>query len=810
MAGTNDHSSGGHGGHGDGHGVALRGQPMGIASRAAFTLLPAGALALLLWALWNFELPQVWRMPWVPSLGIDLAFRFDGLSALMLLLITGVGTGVFIYAGGYLAGHPHQRRLYGALTAFMLAMIGCVTADDLFVLFLFWEMTSLTSFLLVGFNHHDQQSRKSAQQALLVTGSGGLVMFAGFVLLAQAFGTSSISAIIAAAPAAEATPALTAAIALVLVGAFTKSAQVPFHFWLPNAMAAPTPVSAYLHSATMVKLGVYLVARFDPAFGAWPWWQWTLQAVGALTAGWAMVLALRERDLKRILAWSTVATLGTLVLLVGLPGAGATAAVAALLLAHALYKAPLFFVAGNVDHEAGTRIIDRLGNLRRAMPWTATAALLAGFSMAGIPLTFGFVAKDAIHSAKAAEELLPLVQLGYGVFGAIAVAVAGVAAVRIFWSHRGMKELPTAHEAPLALVLPPLVLALAGVVLGAVPSLSRPLVLAAAEAMRPGGAVGTAGAIDRAFDHALDHALEPAFDLASMVGTLATTLVIGALVYAFWDPLHRAFDRVAGRLDWLGSAAHYARILKGIPRVAAFLTRGLQHGRLPSYSVVLLLAAAAFLIGAILVGGGLAEGGMFGGAFAKGGLALPEWTTPSAGITGACLLITLGALLAGVFEQRLAMILCAGIVGFGSALFFLFAGAPDVAFTQFTVETVFVIVAASVLLKLKRLGRSTSIRDPRNRPVALVASIAFASAVTLVYLVTGAEPIDPSLSAYFAERSVPDANGRNVVNVILVDFRALDTLGEITVVMLSFLATVPVLLALRLSRGASDGERGRP
>ncbi|MBI1304489.1 MAG: DUF4040 domain-containing protein [Phycisphaera sp.] len=802
MAGTHDHSSGGHGGA---PGVALRGHAMGLASRAAFTLLPAAALALLLWALGAFELPQVWRTPWVPSLGIDLAFRLDGLSALMLLLITGVGTGVFIYAGGYLAGHPHQRRLYGALTAFMLAMIGCVTADDLFVLFLFWEMTSLTSFLLVGFNHHDQQSRKSAQQALLVTGSGGLAMFAGFVLLAQAFGTSSISAIIAAAPAAEATPALTAAVALVLVGAFTKSAQVPFHFWLPNAMAAPTPVSAYLHSATMVKLGVYLVARLDPAFGAWDWWQWTLQAVGALTAGWAMVLALRERDLKRILAWSTVATLGTLVLLVGLPGAGATAAVAALLLAHALYKAPLFFVAGNVDHEAGTRIIDRLGNLRRAMPWTATAALLAGLSMAGIPLTFGFVAKDAINSAKAAEQLLPLVQIGYGVFGAIAVAVAGVAAIRIFWSHRGMKELPKAHEAPIALVLPPLVLALAGVVLGAVPSIARPLVVAAAEAMWPIGTTGVAGALERPFDHVL----EPSFDIASMVGMLAVTLVVGAVVYFFWDPLHRAFDRVAGRLDWLGSAAHYARILKAIPRSAAFFTRGLQHGRLPSYSVALLLAAAAFLGGAILVGGGLLGAGMFDGAFAGGGLALPAWTPPSVAITGACLLITLGALLAGVFEQRLAMILCAGIVGFGSALLFLFAGAPDVAFTQFTVETVFVIVAASVLLKLKRLGRTTSIRDPRNRPGALLAALAFATAATLVFLVTGADPIDPSLSAYFSERSVPDANGRNVVNVILVDFRALDTLGESTVVMLSFLATAPVLFSLRLARGSRGKEPKR-
>jgi multicomponent Na+:H+ antiporter subunit A len=768
---------------------------MGLASRAAFTLIPAAALALLLWALASgASLPADWRVSWIPALGIDLAFRLDGLSALMLLLITGIGTGVFVYAGGYLAGHPHQRRLYGALTAFMLAMIGCVLADDLFVLFLFWEMTSLTSFLLVGFNHHDQQSRKSAQQALLVTGSGGLVMFAGFMLLAEVFGTSSISAIIAAAPSAEPTVTLTAAVALVLVGAFTKSAQVPFHFWLPNAMAAPTPVSAYLHSATMVKLGVYLVARLDPAFGAWPWWQWTLQAVGALTAAWGMMLALRERDLKRILAWSTVATLGTLVLLVGLPGPGAAAAVAVLLLAHALYKAPLFFVAGNVDHEAGTRIIDRLGGLRHAMPWTALAALVAGFSMAGIPLTFGYVAKDAIHSAKVAEHFLPFVQVAYGVFGAIAVAVAGVAAVKVFWGRRGMAGAPKAHEAPASLVLPPLVIAVAGVALGAAPSLAQPLVAAAAAAMRPAGEASAAAAD-----------LVPAFDLASMFGTLALTLGVGALIYATWDRLHRAFDRVAGRLDGLGSAAQYARILKGIPASAAILTRATQTGRLTGYTAVLLFAAAILLGAAMLLGAGL-----FGGGFARGDIGFPAWTTPSLGVAGATLLITLGAVLTPLFGQRIVMILCAGIVGFGSALFFLFAGAPDVAFTQFTVETVFVIVAASVLLKLRRLGRPTSLREPRNRPGAALASVAFATAVTLVFLVTSAGPLDPSLAEYFSQRSVPDANGRNVVNVILVDFRALDTLGESTVVMLSFLAAVPVLLSLRLARrGAGREERAR-
>jgi len=378
---------------------------LGFASRSAFTLIPLAALIAVLWLLVTHDLPVVGHVAWVPALGVDLAFHVDGLSVLMLLMITGVGTAVFVYAGGYLAGHPQQNRLYVLLSLFMVAMIGCVTADNLIVLFLFWEMTSLMSFLLVGFNHEQESSRKSAQQAFLVTGTGGLALLAGFIVLGQAMGTYSVSAIVAQLPQVDATPQLTVALLLILVGAFTKSAQFPFHFWLPNAMSAPTPVSAYLHSATMVKLGVYLLARLDPGFGEWALWEWALKGAGSITAAWGMVLALRERDLKRILAWSTVATLGTLVTLVGLRGEGATVAVGALLLAHALYKAPLFFVAGNIDHGTGTRVIDRLGNLRHAMPWTAAAALLAGASMAGMPMSFGYIAKDIILAAKGADDV---------------------------------------------------------------------------------------------------------------------------------------------------------------------------------------------------------------------------------------------------------------------------------------------------------------------------------------------------------------------------------------------------------------------
>ncbi len=744
---------------------------MSLAGRGAFVLLPATGLALVLWMLVTLDLPLHWERDWVPALGIRLAFEIDGLSALMLLMITGVGTAVFVYAGGYLAGHPHQRRLYVLLTLFMLAMIGAVTADHLILIFLFWELTSLLSFLLVGFNHDQEGSRKSAQQSLLVTGIGGLTLLAGFIVLAQAMGTWSVTEIVARVAAVEPTPELTTAVVLILIGAFTKSAQFPFHFWLPNAMAAPTPVSAYLHSATMVKLGVYLLARLDPGFGEWALWEWSLKLAGSITAAWGMVLALRERDLKRILAWSTVATLGTLVTLVGLRGDGASVAVGALLLAHALYKAPLFFVAGNIDHGTGTRVIDRLGNLRHAMPWTAAAALLAGASMAGMPLSFGYVVKDVILEVKGADDVFAFAKAANVVFGAIAVAVAGVAAIRVFWRHPGVSETCEAHEGGPALVIPPLALALTGITLGIFPFIAHELIANASVAMTPGTEQVIVGL---------------ALELGPALGSLAVTLAIGVTIFFLWDPLHRLFEGAAQRIGRIGMASQYERSLQAIPRLAARVTRSLQNGWLPDY--VALAAGSVTLALAVLILVGSPD------------LHLPAWEPPSAGVVGAALLIALGAVLAAVLRERFVLLLATGLVGYGSAVLFLYSGAPDVAFTQVTVETVFVIVVASVLLKLRRLGRATSIAEPALRPGALAIAAGFATVVTLLLLAATAGAFDPAISRFFAEASVPEAHGRNVVNVILVDFRALDTLGEIAVVMLSLLAALPLLQALRRHR----------
>ena len=751
---------------------AAPGQGLGWVERGLFTLLPTIGLALVVWKLALFELPIRLAWSWVPALGIDLVFHIDGLSALMLLMITGVGTAVFVYAGGYLAGHPGQRRLYILLSLFMVAMVGSVTADHLIVLFLFWEATSLLSFLLVGFDHERPESRKSAQQALMVTGAGGLTMLAGFILLGQAMGTYVISEIVDELPVVARTPELTAALLLILVGAFTKSAQFPFHFWLPNAMAAPTPVSAYLHSATMVKLGVYLLARLDPGFGEWELWEWALKVAGSITAAWGMVLALRERDLKRILAWSTVATLGTLVTLVGLRGEGATVAVGALLLAHALYKAPLFFVAGNIDHGTGTRVIDRLGNLRHAMPWTAAAALLAGASMAGMPLSFGYIVKDVILEAQSVGDVFAFAKVANTIFGAVAVAVAGVAAIRVFWWHPGVNETCEAHEGGVSLILPPLMLALAGITLGVFPFFAQELIAAATDAMSP-----DAEAV----------AFSLALEFGPVLISLLVTLMIGVAIYFLWDPLHRLFESAAQRVGRIGMAAQYERFLHGIPQVAAISTRALQTGSLPTY--------VALAAGTVAVG--------LAAAFTVAWTQL-TWPSvdawPGVGIVGASLLIVAGAIAACMQRNRLVLLLAAGLVGYGSGLFFLFTGAPDVAYTQFTVETVFVIVVASVLLALKRQGRANAVDEPLWRPGAFVIAAGFAAVITALLLVATAGSFDTTLSQFFAENSVPEAYGRNVVNVILVDFRALDTFGEIGVVLLSLLAALPLLAALKPTR----------
>ncbi|MDO4681905.1 MAG: proton-conducting transporter membrane subunit [Lautropia sp.] len=764
----------------------LPGTPMSWLARTAWCCLPVlvFTLVVMLWRSGTLPLTLAWS--WIPALDLPLAFRIDSLSAVMLLLISGVGSAVFVYAAGYLAGHPQQRRLYVLLALFAAAMIGCVTADHLVLLFLFWEATSLLSFLLVGFDHQHESARKSAQQAMLVTGTGGLAMLGGLVWLWQLMGTARIGELLERLPHASPEPAFIAAIGLIVLGAFTKSAQFPFHFWLPNAMSAPTPVSAYLHSATMVKLGVYLLARLDAGMTGFEGWQITLQVMGSLTAAWGMLLALRERDLKRILAWSTVATLGTLVALVGMPGEEAAVAVVTLLVAHSLYKATLFFVAGNIDHAVGTRIIDRLGKLRRSMPWTATAAMLGGLSMAGIPATFGFVAKDALISAKGGEDVVLLMGVANAIFSAVAVAVAAVAAVRVFWQHPGVNETPQeAHEGGAALVVPPLALSLGGLLLGLMPHRLQSLVSGTATAITPGSQPVPAGL---SFDPAM---------IGTALGSVAFTLLAGGLIFLFWDQLHRRFERVVWFLP-SGLAGVYQRSLVWIPRLAAASTRALQHGRLSAYMSLLVWVVALCLVLALVTM--LSVAGM---------PALPAWQGAAVGIWVGVSVIVMGALAATMLRARLPMVLAAGLVGYGSAMLFLFAGAPDVAFTQFVVETVLVVVVASVLLALRRAGREQGQVEPRPRWSALLAAVTFASVLCTIVLMVDALPFNAELSRFFGEQSVPAAKGRNVVNVILVDFRALDTLGEVSVIFLALLAAMPLLAVARRASRIQSSVQGR-
>ncbi len=734
-------------------------------------LVPGVLFLLLLCALSVLPLP--WRLiqPWLPSLDIELAIYVDGLAAQFLLLITGVGTLVFIYGAGYLAGDPRRHRVFILLLLFMTAMIGAVVSNHLLVLFLFWELTSVLSFLLVGFDHAQEASRKSALQALLVTGAGGLCLLAGMILLGQIAGTYDIQSLLAGAPAFLDDPRLRPALILIFLGAFTKSAQFPFHFWLPNAMAAPTPVSAYLHSATMVKLGIYLLARLDAAFSDLLFWEYALVGVGTLTAVFAAFQTLYERDLKRILAWSTVATLGTLTMLVGLPGEGAALAVATLFFAHALYKAPLFFVAGNLDHGAGTRDIDKLTGMRRYMPWTAAVALLAGLSMAGLPLTFGFVAKDAITFAKAQAEVLHLVSYATVFINGIAVAVAAIAAVRIFWGKDTVPRQAHPHEAPFSMLFPPLALVAVGLLFGVAPTLVDPVLGAAARAIAPGFAAGAA---------------ETAYDLLPVLEATLGTILFGVLAYWQWDRLHRLVNRIR-HLEHYGPESWYRNIIGFLPQIASRQTRLLQHGLLPGYLLTLIGGAVLLML-------------LFLFAARPAGV-WPAVSTLSAPVLGASLLIAAGAVAALCVRDHLVLLLVAGLVGYGSAILFLFTGAPDLAFTQFAVETIFVVVVASVLLRLRR--HPAAVKAPaekRLRPLALGISIAFGALLTVLVLLVSGRPFDTQLSDFFAAQSLPAAHGRNVVNVIIVDFRALDTLGEIAVLAFALLAALPLLKIARRRR----------
>ncbi|MGD9890838.1 MAG: proton-conducting transporter membrane subunit, partial [Dehalococcoidia bacterium] len=494
---------------------------------------------------------------WIPSLGVSLSFYLDGLSLLFALLITGIGALILIYAGGYMAGRADLGLFYAYLLLFMGSMLGLVLADNVITLFVFWELTSISSYLLIGFDHERAESRAAALQALLVTNAGGLAMLAGLILLSQVGGSPEISILRTQGEAIRADDLYLPILLLVLAGAFTKSAQFPFHFWLPGAMAAPTPVSAYLHSATMVKAGVYLLARMSPILGGTDTWTVLVTATGAVTMLVGGLVALYQTDLKRILAYSTVSALGTLVLLLGLGTSVAVTGAIVFLLAHALYKGALFMVAGSVDHEAGTRDVDRLGGLRRAMPVTSAAAALAAVSMAGFGPVFSFIGKELLNEAVLETETARvLLVLAVVLASALFVAVAGITGVRPFVGVA--PALPKqAHEAPAGMWFGPALLAVLGVVLGLVPEVAeRTLVIPAADAV-----LGAPAGLHLALWHGLNPAL----------AVSVVSVVAGAVLYLGWPALRRATPWMAAALSW-GPARIYTLALRSVQRFARVQT----------------------------------------------------------------------------------------------------------------------------------------------------------------------------------------------------------------------------------------------
>ncbi|MDI5893006.1 putative monovalent cation/H+ antiporter subunit A [Halomonas rhizosphaerae] len=747
----------------------------GARTPLVMALLPASLSAWLLgqWPAVASGEVLLLEWAWVPGLDITLTFLIDGLAWLFAMLITVIGALVLVYSGEYLRGHRDLPRFLVVITAFMMSMLGLVLADNLVTLFVFWELTSITSYLLIGFNHTDLAARKAALQGLFVTVGGGLALLAGFAMLAVAGDSWSLAELTRRGELLREHALYTPLLVCVLLGAFTKSAQFPFHFWLPNAMAAPTPVSAYLHSATMVKAGVYLLARLHPALGGTDGWVITLSLVGALTMATGAFLAIQHTNVKKLLAYSTVMALGTLTMLLGIGTEGALVAFVIFLLAHSLYKGALFMVAGILDHETGTKDVTAMGGLRRVMPITAAVAGVAALSLAGLPPLLGFVGKELMFaSVLSVDAWRPLILLLAFTAAFLTLAVAAIVALRPFFGVP--RETPRApHEAPHAMLAGPALLAALSLSFGLAPGLLDPLV---------GATVAGIGAPGAEVHLALWHGVN-----LPLLLSLAS-LLLGLLAYRHWDRLRAWLARLEPLMA-RGPEAGYEALMAGMVSVAGWQTRMLQNGHIRNYLVVTLLV----LVG--LVGHALVFRHTLEFDFA---LAVYFHEAVVAG------LMIAGAVAACVMRSRLAAVAALGIMGFSIALTFVLFSAPDLAITQLLVETLTVILLVLVLFRLPRFATlSTPIERLRDLAVASLTG----GLITLLMLSVLSGERLPRISDYMTANSQPLGHGHNIVNVILVDFRALDTLGEMFVLAL---AAIGVYAMLRFHAEAYDARRQAP
>lgn len=722
---------------------------------------------LLLFTFYAGMLPEVahgerltYGVDWAPQLGVRYSHLIDGLSLTFALLITGIGTLIVVYAGGYLKGHPHQGRFLMFLLLFMGAMLGLVVADDLITLFIFYELTSITSFLLIGFDYRREAARRAAVQALVVTGGGGLALFAGLILMRIATGESSASALLAAPDALREGAFYVPIAILVILGAFTKSAQVPFHSWLPNAMEAPTPVSAYLHSATMVKAGVFVLMRFSPVLGDTALWQGTLITFGGLTFLTGVILGIRQTDLKQILAYTTVASLGLLVMLTGVGTPYAIAGAVLYLFAHALFKGGLFMVAGAIDHETGTREIDLLGGLMRKMPITFVAALLACLSMAGLPPFIGFVAKEVLYEGTWGSGGIAVTAVAL-LGNALMFAIAAMVLIPFFGKAGDLPKKP--HEAPPSLWLGPLVLSLVALV-------SALFLHATTHELLWPMANAVAGTTLEIEAHLLPEKIKAPVILTGI------TIALGIIFFALYRRLRNGVAAGLEAIGW-GPDRGFDQIINLLVTISFHVTRFVQPGSMRTYvAVVFALVAAALLIPPLVVG--LPPMRLIG-VFSD-----PEHFA-------LIVLAIIGLVVVIRAKTRLVAIVSLGIQGVMVALIFMLFGAPDLSFTQFMVETLSVVILALVMTRLElRASDHRPMRESvRDGAVAIACGFGFFLALFSILQT----PLDERLSQFFLEHAYNVAHGKNVVNVILVDFRALDTLGEISVVMAAGLAILALI-----------------
>ncbi len=714
---------------------------------------------------------------WVPSLGVRFSWYLDGLSLTFALLISGIGALVVLYSGGYLKGHPQQGRFFSFILMFMGAMQGLVVSDSFMMLFVFWELTSITSFLLIGFDHGREAARRAALQALIVTGLGGLSLLAGLLVISNATGLSSLSALLVSGDAMRESSLYLPALILVLGGAFTKSAQFPLHFWLPNAMQAPTPVSAYLHSATMVKAGVYLLMRLNPVLGDTSAWETTLPLFGGATLLVGTVLALRQTDLKLMLAYTTVASLGLLVMLTGFGSEKAIEAAVLYLIAHSMFKGGLFMVAGLIDHETGVRDIRRLGGVGKAMPVTFAAGILAAFSMSGLPLFFGFLAKEEIYSALSTGTTWATGLTIVAITGnALMLAVAFMVGLKPFIGAPGNIS-KKAHEGPPLLWIGPLALGLCGMASGL---LSEP----AHHFLSSPMASAVAGQTVEVHASTVPHFGMPL--LLSIV-----TIAIGVGAYFLQVKLRLAIAAALRAIGW-GPDRGFDQAMRALLRFSVVVTRTIQNGRLDIYLTITFVMVALTLLVPMFLFEELPSMPEFPH------LRLHEWTIVIVAVLG------LGAVF--LAKDRLTAIVSLGIQGLAVALLFILFGAPDLSFTQFMIETLSVVILALVMTRLRLTP--TDHRPVQEKAMDITISTACGLGFGLLLLKVTQAPFDDTLSRFFETHSLAIAHGRNIVNVIIVDFRGLDTLGEIAVVMIAGLAILALIRVTTPANTSSEKAGG--